>query len=70
MLFSFVSEEGEIILSSCHLSTISLKKSHIFKIVRVNNQFLFDFFFFFSNLSILNGWESFSETVDHVAYPP
>ena len=69
MLFSFVSKEGEIILSSCHLSTISLKKSHMFKIAESIISFCL-IFFFFSNLSILNGWEFFSETVDHVAYPP
>ena len=59
----------EIIQSSggpCHLSTIPLKDSYLFKIAKSVISFCFKKI---SNLAILNRWEFLTEMVDHVTYP-
>ena len=64
------SEHREIIQysgGSCHLSTILLKNSHLFKIAKLVISFCFKIFF---NSTILNICESLSGMVDHVTCPP
>ena len=61
---------GEIIPSSggpCHLSTIPLKDSHLFKIAESVISFCFKKIY---NSTILDKCKSFSETVEHLTCPP
>ena len=63
-------ESREIIKSSsgpCHLSTISLKDSYLFKIAESVISFCLKKI---SNSAILNKWKSFNRMVDHVTYLP
>ena len=48
-----------------YLSTIPLKNLHLFKITESIISLCFKNF---SDLAILNMWESFSEMVDHVSF--
>ena len=60
----------EIIPSSggpCHLSTIPLKDSHLFKIAESVISFCFKKIY---NSTILNKCKSFSEMVEHLTCPP